>query len=52
MKLGTNHPKSPESKPDEKDDLKSLPMPEVEKKLGVVSGWPQSSRSGKAVDLI
>ena len=26
-------PKSPVSKPDAKDDLKSLPMPEVEKKL-------------------
>jgi H+-transporting ATPase len=27
-------PKAPESKPDAKDDLKSLPLPEVEKKLG------------------
>ncbi len=38
MKPGTDQPKAPESKPasksDAKDDLKTLPMPEVEKKLG------------------
>ena len=38
MKPNTDKPKSPESKPgskpESKDDLKSLPMPEVEKKLG------------------
>jgi H+-transporting ATPase len=37
MKPNVDQPKSPESKsgpkPDSKDDLKSLPMPEVEKKL-------------------
>jgi H+-transporting ATPase len=38
MKSNADQPKTPESnsgsKPDAKDDLKSLPMPEVEKKLG------------------
>ncbi len=38
MKPNTDKPKAPEakpgSKPESKDDLKSLPMPEVEKKLG------------------
>jgi len=38
MKPNTDQPKVPESKPgsklDAKDDLKSLPMPEVEKILG------------------
>ena len=34
MKSNTEQPKAPESKPNEKDDLKSLPMPELEKKLG------------------
>jgi len=38
VKPNTDTPKSPESKPgskpESKDDLKSLPMPEVEKKLG------------------
>ena len=38
MKLIADQAKAPEqkpgSKPDAKDDLKSLPMPEVEKKLG------------------
>jgi H+-transporting ATPase len=38
MKPNADKPKSPEakpgSKPESKDDLKSLPMPEVEKKLG------------------
>ena len=36
MKPNTDKPKAPEakpgSKPESKDDLKSLPMPEVEKK--------------------
>ncbi len=41
MKSNTEQPKVPESKPktpksnvDAKDDLKTLPMPELEKKLG------------------
>ncbi len=34
MKADADLPKAPESKPDAKDDLKSLPLPEVEKKLG------------------
>ena len=33
MKPNTDQPKAPESKPDAKDDLKSLPLPELEKKL-------------------
>ena len=38
--------KAPESKPNAKDDLKSLPMPEVEK-IGIVAGRPHSSRGGR-----
>ncbi len=34
MKTIANAPKSPESKPNDKDKLKSLPMPELLKKLG------------------
>jgi H+-transporting ATPase len=34
MEPKTDQPKAPESKPDTKDDLKSLPLPDVEKKLG------------------
>jgi H+-transporting ATPase len=34
MKPDPDQPKAPESKPNAKDDLKSLPMPELEKKLG------------------
>ena len=34
MEPDTDQPKSPESKPNAKDDLKSLPLAEVEKKLG------------------
>ena len=33
METNTDQPKAPESKPEAKDDLKSLPMPELEKKL-------------------
>ncbi|MFA5216792.1 plasma-membrane proton-efflux P-type ATPase [Sulfuricurvum sp.] len=34
MEHNAEQPKAPESKPDAKDDLKSLPLSEVEKKLG------------------
>jgi H+-transporting ATPase len=34
MKPNSDRPKAPESKPNMKDDLKSIPMPELEKKLG------------------
>ena len=34
MEPNTDQPKAPESKPDAKDDLKSLPMPELQAKLG------------------
>jgi H+-transporting ATPase len=34
MKTSTDQLKTPESKPDAKEDLKSLPMPELMKKLG------------------
>jgi H+-transporting ATPase len=34
MKPNADQPRAPESKPNAKDDLKSLPLPEVEKKLG------------------
>ena len=33
MNPTAGQPKAPESKPDTKDDLKSIPMPELEKKL-------------------
>ena len=42
----------PGSKPDAKDDLKTLPMPEVEKKLGSYAGGPQSSRGAEAAGSI
>jgi H+-transporting ATPase len=42
MKPNTDRPKAPESKPGSKpvanDDLKSLPMPELEAKLGSSTG--------------
>ena len=47
-KIGDSKPvsgpngKAPESKPDAKDDLKTLPMPEVEKKLGSSPGLTQA----------
>jgi H+-transporting ATPase len=34
MEPNTDQPKAPESKPDAKGDLKSLPMPELQAKLG------------------
>ena len=34
VKPNTDQPKAPESKPNAKDDLKSLPMPELQAKLG------------------
>jgi H+-transporting ATPase len=34
MKPDSEQPQAPESKPDGKDNLKSLPLPELEKKLG------------------
>jgi len=34
MSPNTDQPKAPESKPGAKDDLKSLPLPEIEKELG------------------
>ena len=34
MNAKADQPKTPESKPDSKDDLKSLPLAEVQKKLG------------------
>ena len=40
------------SKSEVKDDLKSLPMPEVEKTTGVVAGRPQSSRGAETADTI
>jgi H+-transporting ATPase len=37
MELNADQPKAPESKPNAKDDLKSLPMKELQAKLG---SWP------------
>jgi H+-transporting ATPase len=34
MEPNTDQPKAPESKPDAEGDLKSLPMPELQAKLG------------------
>ena len=56
MKPNAAQPKAPESKPgskpNAKDDLKSLPLAEVEKKLGVVAGRPHSSRGAETADPI
>jgi hypothetical protein len=43
MKPNTDQPKTPESKPESKDDLKSVPLPEVEKILGL--GETQKEKS-------
>ena len=42
----------PRSKPKTNDDLKSLPLPEVEKTIGVVADRPHSSRGAEAADPI
>ena len=39
-------------KPDSKDDLKSVTMTELQKKLGSSPGGPQSSRSAEAAGTI
>ena len=59
MKPNADQPKAPESKPgskpnapDAKDDLKSLPMPEVEKKLGSSPDGLSSSRGAETADPI
>ena len=39
-------------KPESKDDLKSLPMPEVEEKIGIVSEGLEPSRSGETPGAI
>jgi len=39
-------------KTDARDDLKSLPMPELQAKLRFVAGWPQSSRGAETADPI
>ena len=35
-----------------KDDLKSLPMPELENEAGVVARWSQSGRGAETADPI
>ena len=52
MKSKVEHPKVPKSKPNEKDDLKTLSMPELEKKLGVFAGRTYSSRGTETTDPI
>ena len=51
MKPNTDQPKAPESKPgskpESKDDLKSLPLPEVEKKLGSGRNAERDTSGGK-----
>ena len=41
-----------EAKPEAKDDLKSLPMPELQKKLGATPARPQRGRGSEAADPI
>jgi H+-transporting ATPase len=52
-RLGTK-PKNPESKskPDSKDDLKSLPLPEVEKRLGSSPERTEPSRGAETAGEI
>ena len=56
MNPTVGQPKAPESKPgakpDSKDDLKSLPMPELEKKLGSSPDGLSSSRGAETADPI
>ena len=56
MKPNTADPKAPAtkpgSKPTAKDDLKSLPLAEVEKKLGVVAEWSHPGRGAETADPI
>ena len=60
MEPNTDQPKASESKseskhdakPDAKDDLKSLPLAEVEKKLGSSPDGLTQGRSGKAPDPV
>ena len=56
MKANVDQPKTsdskPVSKPDAKDDLKTLPMPEVEKKLGSSPDGLSSSRGAETADPI
>ena len=42
----------PGAKSNSKDDLKSLPMPELQTKAGVYSRWSQPGRSQEAADAI
>ena len=44
--------RSPDAKPDGKDDLKSLPMPEVEKKLGSSPEGLSQAEAAEAADSI
>jgi len=46
------HELKPGYKPNAMDDLKSLPMQEVEEKLGSVAGWSQSSRGAETAEPI
>ena len=56
MKPNAAQPKAPESKPgskpNAKDDLKSLPLAEVEKKLGSSPDGLTSSRGAETADPI
>ena len=56
MKPNADQPQAPDSKPgakpDAKEDLKSLPMAEVEKKLGSSPDGLSASRSAEAADPI
>jgi len=52
MKTVADQSKATESKPNAKDDLKSLPMPELEKKIGLLAGGPHPSRGAETADPI
>ena len=56
MEPNAEQPKTPASKPGSKpngkDDLKSLPMPELQEKLGPSPDGPQSRRGAETPDPI
>jgi H+-transporting ATPase len=63
MKANIDQPRDPESKhknpeprlvskPDSKDDLKSLPLPEVEKRLGSSAKGTEPSRGAETAGAI
>jgi hypothetical protein len=52
VKVAVKDASGAKPKPDAKDDLKALPLAEVEKKTGIVAGWAHPSRGAKATGAI